>query len=187
MEGAAGVPGLDKPCPGHSPGSMTGGKVPLSLSQITAIAFLWERPMAPATLGRVGQEGPGYGIVRCEAWLAPKCYLQAVSWTPCIRIPLSTFTLRPLLLLFLSHPPSLHRASAIFPSNTIESLLALRPCPGHLPQEALLIKLLIAASLPHLALERLQGTLAPTWRPTGPSQALCPIGQCRGGDKNIAT
>jgi len=45
------------------------GKVPLSLSQITAIAFLWERPMVPATLGRVGQEGPGYGIVRCEAWL----------------------------------------------------------------------------------------------------------------------
>lgn len=96
-----------------------------------------------------------------------------------LPVPCSSY-LRPI-------PPSLQRASALFPSNSFEPLLALKPCPGHLPQEALLIQLLTVASLPYLALERLQGTLTPSWRPPGPSQALCPMGQRGGGDQNIAT
>lgn len=86
-------------------------------------------PQAPATLGGVEQESPGYGSARSVVWLVPKCYLQAVRWASCNMYTPSVFPLSPLLLLSLPHPPSFHRASTFFPFDSFEPLLALRPCP----------------------------------------------------------
>lgn len=158
------------------------GKVPLSLSQSAAIAFSVGKTYGPSHLGRVEQEGPGYGTARClflnvtyRQHPGPHAYQHPHLFS--VSVPCS----------FCLCPSPHHSTEHVPSSNSFEPLLALRPCPGHLPQKALLIELLTVPSIPHLALERLRRTLTPSWRPPGPSRAPCPLGQRGGGDQNIAT
>lgn len=57
------MPGLGKPCPGHSPGSMIGGGYPCLCPRLQPLLSLWKTPMAPTTRGRVkkglGMAQPG--------------------------------------------------------------------------------------------------------------------------------
>lgn len=117
--------------------------------------------MAPTTLGRV-KKGPGYAIARWVPWLFPKCNLQVPHWPWHIQTPPFIFTppLRSSHLYPNPHHLREHLSSSRFPPNSFEPLHAPRPCPWHLPQEA---PQQATVSLPHLALGRFPGTLAPCW------------------------